>query len=487
MDTYETTLVRRIAKFLAMSRALRVHFCIGLLMSALALLFAPEHAWAHGGGESGPTQTFTQDIGPYPTTVILEMPPTAPAQLHIAIRPPSSDNTLSFTLRVVPRGQPITDQLTAQVQTLPELPGMTYYTDLLVSQVGAWELDVRANGPAGSGVARIPITITDAPLPPYSVPLLVALGALVLLLVTSITISASCQRSHRPVPRWLNALLVQCMLICVTASMIFGVQQMTATASSRLLNTPSAPDLLGRPHINVALSTLPAQPQDGAPLTLTLELTDGGTGLPVEDLTPHHEALVHLVILSEDNGFLAHVHPARAAPGRYTVGLTPDRPGNYRAYLEVAREASGTQVVTADFTVGGAVDVGAPEQTLGIGTHTIGDLKVQVKANRTTLMANQQATITFAFSRAGAPVLDLEPWLGMAGHLIIRDDNRTLFSHVHAAEPMAPGGVVGSGIRYGPAIRFAYSFPKPGRYYLWAQFQHQGQIVTVPLTVTVNS
>jgi hypothetical protein len=41
-------------------------------------------------------------------------------------------------------------------------------------------------------------------------------------------------------------------------------------------------------------------------------------------------------------------------------------------------------------------------------------------------------------------------------------------------------------MHYGPNIRFAYTFPQPGRYQLWGQFRHAGAIVTVPLLVEVE-
>jgi hypothetical protein len=41
-------------------------------------------------------------------------------------------------------------------------------------------------------------------------------------------------------------------------------------------------------------------------------------------------------------------------------------------------------------------------------------------------------------------------------------------------------------VRYGPDIRFVYTFPQPGRYHLWGQFRRAGAIVTVPVTVEVE-
>ena len=58
-------------------------------------------------------------------------------------------------------------------------------------------------------------------------------------------------------------------------------------------------------------------------------------------------------------------------------------------------------------------------------------------------------------------------------------------THIHAAERMPPPEPLASTTRYGPDIRFAYTFPQPGRYQLWGQFRRAGATVIVPLAVEV--
>jgi hypothetical protein len=242
---------------------------------------------------------------------------------------------------------------------------------------------------------------------------------------------------------------------------------------------------LGRPHANLALQTTPEMPESGRPLTLTLSLSDGSSGLPVEDLIPHHEALVHLVVISADGAYYTHIHPPRTAPGQYAVALTPDRPGRYTAYAEIQRQDSGTQVIARDFEVAGAT-VAAARPAQGLGPREVAGMQVDVTSSLTPLKAGKQATLTFSFSSAGKPVSDLQPWLGMAGHMIARSADEAIFAHVHAVGPMAASGIAASGTVYGPNIRFVYTFPQPGRYQVWGQFRHAQQIVTVPLEVTVE-
>jgi hypothetical protein len=217
---------------------------------------------------------------------------------------------------------------------------------------------------------------------------------------------------------------------------------------------------------------------------LTFDLSDGSTGQPVDDLLPHHEALLHLVVVGADGAFFAHLHPARQAPGRFAIGLTPDRPGRYTAYAEIERQDSGVQVVARDFEVGGAAAPAAPPPP-GLCAREVGDIHVVVASSLAPLRAGRQATLTFSFSQAGTPVADIQPWLGMAGHLIARSADGMIYGHIHAAE-VVPPETLAPAVLYGPDVRFAYTFPQPGRYQLWGQFRRAGALVTVPLAVEVE-
>jgi hypothetical protein len=287
------------------------------------------------------------------------------------------------------------------------------------------------------------------------------------------------------------------MFACLIVAAVFGIQQFSAAIQSANAQAAAAQGTLGttatafgRPHVNMALHTAPTNgasaPTAGQPMTLTLDLSDGSTGLPVEDIIPHHEALIHLVVISADSGYFSHIHPARTAPGHYAIALTPDRPGRYTAYAEIQRQDSGTQVIDRGFEVGGMASNALPATTEGLGQRDVAGMQVNVSASNATFKSGKQTTFTFSFSANGAPIQDLQPWLGMGGHLIARSADSATFAHVHAQGAMAPSGILASGIAYGPDVRFVYTFPQPGQYYIWGQFKRAGQIVTVPLAVEVQ-
>jgi hypothetical protein len=457
-----------------------------LLIAVLALvLIVPGSALAHGG-HTGPMQTFTQEFGPYEVAITVEIPPTTPAPLYLDIAPQQDMAGVTMRFRVAPRGQPFDGRPVAEVQGTAGTQGL-YFSQVDVDRFGDWDLEARVSGPKGGGVARIPVTIVAQPLPAGSIGLFAGLGGLVVLMIASIALAAIAQRRGRAAPGWANWLIGQAMFACLIVAAIFGIQQFsTAVQSAQASTDPTLSSLgAGRPHVNVALNTTPDIPQAGQPLTLTLDLSDGSTGLPVEDLIPHHDALIHLVVISADGAFYSHIHPPSIAPGRYAIALTPDRPGRYTAYVEIERQDSGTQVIARDFELGGAA-VAVAQPASGFGSREVAGMLVDVSSSLTPLRAGKQATLTFSFSRGGVPVSDMQPWLGMAGHMIARDATGAIFAHVHAVGPMAPSGILASGVSYGPDIRFVYTFPQPGRYQIWGQFRHEQQIVTVPLEVTVE-
>ncbi|MET7331775.1 hypothetical protein [Nonomuraea sp. NPDC005650] len=227
---------------------------------------------------------------------------------------------------------------------------------------------------------------------------------------------------------------------------------------------------LGRPYVQRVVTTVPAGPLAGEEFVARVDLFDGSTGRPVDDLTIHHEAMAHLVVTSEDGRYFRHVHPLRTAPGRLEVRLRADRPGRYLTYVELERTDSGGQLLTGAFTVTGSApadpatsaksvapaDPGAPDGAAGVVTVT-----------PAVPQAGRAATVEVPTSGT------LRPWLGMAGHLIVRGADGQFLGHVH--EMGTPGN----------RLRFTFSFPVPGRYFAWAQYATDRGITTVPFTVEV--
>lgn len=456
-----------------------------LLPLLLVVLLLPSQVLAHSGHGPANTQTFTQTVGPYELAVTVESPFVVPSTVYLTSVPQFDFGEALITYRAAPRGQSFPAEPVAQVKTIPNVK-MLYYSEFEVDRDGDWDLEVTVEGPLGKGTARVPFTIEVQPFSGTSIALIVSLSLLVLLMIISIITGLIFQRAQRPMPKWLNWTLSQSVVVCVVLAIVFGIQQFNAQVQeARAIANPSLTSY-GRPHVNAVLTTVPALPEAGKPFTLTMDLSDGSTGLPVEDIITHHDALMHLIVVGGGGADFQHVHPARVAPGRYEMVLVPQYSGTYTAYIEIERQASGTQLVLRTFEVGGSV--AAPEVNPGgLGQRQINGLDITLTSSQENLVAGKQTTLSFEFSQNGQPVIDLQGWLGMAGHLIAMSDDASTIAHVHAAEAMMPSDpVLASGTVFGPKISFVYTFPQSGHYLLWAQFRHNDEIITLPFELTVE-
>jgi hypothetical protein len=103
---------------------------------------------------------------------------------------------------------------------------------------------------------------------------------------------------------------------------------------------------------------------------------------------------------------------------------------------------------------------------------------VRVRLETDRVVALGRSALRFAVSDAStdAPVTDLEPFLGAAGHLLIVDAQLRGAIHGHPEDAGSAG----------PVVTFDPLLPFPGRYKLWAQFQRRGRVITVPFVIDVE-
>jgi hypothetical protein len=249
---------------------------------------------------------------------------------------------------------------------------------------------------------------------------------------------------------------------------------------ARVAANSLTPTDYSRPPVNLSVSTTP----QGGATTLHLSLIDSSTGRPADDILIHHGALIHLIVVSP-SGAMLHLHPVRVAPGQYEVQLEQRERGTYAMAAEIARRGGGIQLLRASVEANTAL-APAPLEAPSPG---------QIDA--TVAAAGSPSSIRARFGDAA----DLQPWLGMAGHMMVvgpladgPDVGKAavaapIWSHAHAMVPAAPGSAGGqpdeSVARYGPEVDFTYTFALPGRYKLWVQAERGYAILTAPTEVEV--
>ncbi len=218
----------------------------------------------------------------------------------------------------------------------------------------------------------------------------------------------------------------------------------------------------------------------GKPVNLLFTLKDP-RGMAVKDVEIVHEMPLHLLMVSKDLSWYAHEHPELQPDGTFTFTWTFPSGGEYTLFHDFTPKDVGMQVVPVTLKVEGTpkaavaltVDNDKPKTVDGytVTLNTGGP----VKTGGATHMA-------YTITKDGKPVADLAPYLGAMGHLVIISEDLKEFVHSH---PHEGGDHSDASRKGGPKVDFEAHFKAAGVYKGWAQFQHNGKVVTVPFTFNV--
>jgi hypothetical protein len=199
---------------------------------------------------------------------------------------------------------------------------------------------------------------------------------------------------------------------------------------------------------------------------------------PVTSYTTSHDKDLHLIVVRRDLTGFQHVHPQRDPDGTWSIPLTVSAAGQYRIFADFQPTGhSRGLTLGADVPAPGSYQpqpLPAAQRTSTVDGYTVtldGDL-VPGTASRLTL----------AVSRDGAPVTDLQPYLGAYGHLVALRDGDLAYLHVH------PDGAPGDGrTAAGPQITFYAEVPTAGTYRLYLDVQHNGTVRTAEFTAVAGT
>ncbi|WP_327117985.1 hypothetical protein OHB12_09110 [Nocardia sp. NBC_01730] len=524
--------------------------CRALLVAGLcALILAAGMAPAFADSpSSGADVAVAQTLGDRELTIVLRRVTSVPGPLRVDVVTHAGTAAGQLRLAATPTGVtaqsalPAPGQPTAEaVVELGGIPGM-YSTTLAMDRAGPWELGIGD----GVRVARIPFIVSkQVTSPPER---LVYGGFLVagVLLVVSVLTAIRARRSVwvlLPAGGMVAGIAVSVTAAVLSASLPLPPQpggQLDPTVDNvtdpYTLNQPLISDF-SRPPVLLTVEGVPVT--TGQPSDFDLALIDAATGAPVDDLLVHDSALMHLLVIGP-TGRLSHLHPIRTGPGHYQVHLASPEPGHHVLSAELARRGGGVQMVrgVTGFTVEPDHVAGVEPPPPGVPPHLgAGD------TTASTVIDANPVTIRTTTPFAGAPTTitvevgdtaDLQPWLGMVGHMItagplpdggdadiaVAVQNSPIWGHAHSMGPTSMHGMsdmpgmsmpemrgmtdaaAGRGVMlmppvngdsapdetvaaYGPDVPFTYTFPIAGRYRLWIQVERHYTVLTVPVVLDV--
>ncbi|MET8999295.1 hypothetical protein [Amycolatopsis sp. NPDC004169] len=448
-----------------------------MLLATLGILAGSGIAYADGA-PTGTDIQVAQTLGARELTVIIRRVDTTPSPLRVDVVTHQGTAPGTLHLAVAADGVPSSR---ADV-VLGATPGV-HPGNLQVDKPGPWELSLSDD--TGQR-ATIPFIGPARVVPPWEKAAyggFVAAGAFLLI---ALVVGVRARRTaFALIP---GAGVVAAIAVAVTGALLSASTPPPPAPGSQLdptfdnVTDPYAAARLStvdysRPPVNLAVEP----ERDG----LRLRLTDGATGRPADDLLVRDNALVHLVLVSP-SGRLSHLHPVRVGPGDYRVHVSDPEPGTYAVAAELARRGGGVQLVRSTVDLHGTA-APAPEPP-GAGPRTVDGTPVEL-----TVSAGTPTTITARF-----PAQDLQPWLGMLGHLIITGPidgpvgesaaKAPNWAHVHAMLPPVAGQLDRPDetvAAYGPDVGFTYTFAQPGRYRIWLQAERGYRVLTVPAVVDV--
>ncbi|OUL35724.1 hypothetical protein BV372_09980 [Nostoc sp. T09] len=232
------------------------------------------------------------------------------------------------------------------------------------------------------------------------------------------------------------------------------------------------------PASAIAKLTVKGKIATNVPVPLVIDVQDKN-GQAIANFDKFQEQLMHLILVSDGLQTFNHIHPTYKGNGRFEVQANFPHPGKYTFFSDYKPAGKAEQVSLLKLQVPGE----APN-TPKIGfstTNTFGNTQANLKLSQPTLKAGQEVHVIFNLQDAATkqPISDLQPYLGERGHLVIVKRTSPLtqadYIHAHALKDTPVG-----------EVHFITSFPKPGDYKLWGQFNRNGKIVTADFWLNVQ-
>jgi hypothetical protein len=465
-----------------------------LVVLAVFCVLPPAHA--HVGS---PNVFFAGSAGPWPVRIVVRPPAVIPGLAEVSVRvhagTPGRILVQPVQWAAGVKGAPPPDE----AQPVPGAEGL-WSAQIWIMTAGSYSVQVRLTGPAGEGLAIVPVAAVRTRTLGMQRTLGFTLAGLgLLLLAGALTIAGAAVRESVLEPgeepdagrrkRARMTVVAAGVLLTLTA---FGGKSWWDNVDAE------ARERLYRPF-QTAASVRP----EGAARILRLDVDDPRWQDPeVSALLPDHGKLMHLFLVREPGlDAFAHLHPVRRAAARFEAPLPALPAGRYRVYADIVRESGLAQTLTAAVEVpagsGGPVSdpddswrISAPQPTAESPLE--GSFSMAWERGPEPLTAGREVELRFAVRDATGRPAALEPYMGMLGHAVISRDDGAVFVHLHpvgsfsmaAQQAFAEQGGMAGMDHTGHAlpgrheVSFPYEFPQPGRYRLWVQVKSGGAVRT---------
>jgi hypothetical protein len=463
------------------------------------------------GAHVGSPDVFYEGMaGPYRLLVTVRTPPMIPgiAQIEVRALEGSISDIWIAPLRAVGEGSENAPPPDRMERSLADTRFFTGKLWLMAS--GSWQVRMEALGAKGKGEMAVPVPAAARRTLTMPKTIGTMLAALMILLVTSmIAIFGAAARESQMEPGAAPSTSLRRrgrVVMAVTAAVLLAILFLGNlwwnTAASERANLM----MYKAPPIEASL-------QNGNTLVLKMGFSswhDRRKQMLLDKIIPDHGHLMHAFLISVPGlGRFYHLHPDKNGADTFAERLPSMSAGNYALFADVVRESGFPDTMTTRVQfpdVPGGAPKGDDSETLvadGSAAQKLTSLLILPDRSRwewvrdgQPLHARQPIFLGFRiFDKDGSPAFDLEPYMGMAGHLVIVKQDLTVFAHVHPAGsvPMAALMLLekqrsgGDAVEHTPEmheakmpteVTFPYGFPQPGDYRLFVQIKRTGQVQT---------
>ena len=222
---------------------------------------------------------------------------------------------------------------------------------------------------------------------------------------------------------------------------------------------------------HMELTTVPRAIKPGQPVQLTFAIHDPWKGHPVIKYQLVHEKLFHMFVVGQDLEFFLHDHPVFEPDGSFRYdNLKLPKAGMYRVLGDFFPDGATPQLIAKTVFVSGTPPPPA-HLSQDYSMKDSANMQVEFKTEPPKAVAGLTTQLHFTLT----PADGLEKYIGAWGHMLAVSEDLIDLLHTH---PFIADG--------GPNMQFNLTFPRPGNYRVWVQFQRKGVVNTVHYDVPVQ-
>jgi hypothetical protein len=489
--------------------------------------------------------------GRYPIRVVVRAPGVVPGLAEISVRVlaghPSRVTAQPFAWNAGEHGAPPPD-VAKPVPGDPQL----YNVSLWFMVTTSYGVHVNVSGAEGTGMAIVPVQAVPTRRLPLAGPLrtvLIALGLFLCAGFLTLVGAAAREGSLPPGAEAARADRHRARMYVVMGALVLSAALAGGYRWWGNVDRAFAREMFQPFHVRTQVGE-----RAGARLSLSLAIDDPRwRGRRWSPLIPDHGKLMHLFLVRDrDMAAFAHLHPLMRDSSDFECALPPLPAGLYRVYADIVHESGFAQTLSDSVRIPAPAEpvpatdarpwpATDPDDSWFVGAgaaDTAGAVRFALADGATLVWERGTASLV---ERALAPLrfrvlapdgspARLEPFLGMAGHAVLRSEDGAVFAHLHPTGSVAmasqmalemrtpadsvvgtlgrrmsaPGGGMGMpGMAETPAAipatgadtgmgrdlpgEFAipYGFPRPGHYRLWVQVKRAGRVQTAAFTLSV--